>query len=1013
MIAISYESLPKDSPVILVSTGLNPTQDYLKNLSFGEHHHILSPASDEHERIAIYNMIRNFIPHLIALTVNSPFENKKPTDEVRIDEKGNIRAPRCRRSIRLLKNTTQMGPTNEFEMIPYLTRADKEDFARHVNRSYARMVDMYPFTDYGTIEVRVFDTQLSVPRRVGLALLLQALALRAKRMLEGGNIIPDVSASTLASNRESAVSAGLWGPFRSGKSEENLEFISAYNHTIDDEGRVNGSKKNRFMGDAVVSMLFLIREELEELNAMDNPFLQPLLVSVFGSEYVEPRTTGADFQLAVYAKSDMNMVVLLKRLTDITRECCTNWLFDPLEGTPHLPTWLAWWKGIEPEIITERERVFAGQTAEFVIKLRNATKRILTNLTVTYVIEDSKRNVIEQNVLTITNIDAGEIHVSRVNFQTQRDISAYNIIATIGIAGGEINLQGTISTYWMTARIRPGTTTQFADGTTPVHYSGEIETNYPQSSTLNCNIAVLAPRKVRILSEVSKSLTVEGGETLVFDQLSMPELVIPAESSDGVERCILRVSLTDADGQEISIGTSKPFYAGFVQRGPQLLLRTDHKSSHSPGEIIHGELDIKARGYGIGENTVVQVSFCADSGSELEITKSRASNLLAESLVFQWRVPQIGSDIPSERTGVIKARIIEGSNEISQTESSRLKIEHLGIQISIDSLRAPVRSQVGGKISGWMRVRRNTEVGEPALLTMILQYSDNEEHIVLKQSVKQVRNLSLSYGPIEIPKPSKLVNPKAVTLIARLTYTGIELDQRTAVIDLVEDPREAPILVSFSGVPSYTAPDDEVHAAIHVTNVSAEKMEVNLQVELESVAGNSILNNKVIELNPEETKIIPVSVRAPLNAEMSTAHLKALVSGNEISVERRLRFKIKAIEEPYFKASFSIRNEAGEEVPGLVPRVTPVTIGITLESKREDVDNLTILLGIMSRKTLIKQFEIPCEEFVDGKCEISVGWTTPAVDMVTGFYLYATLLQAGRALPSRAVEQTRKRFTIY
>ncbi|MHA2162295.1 MAG: hypothetical protein ACXABF_07715 [Candidatus Thorarchaeota archaeon] len=97
----------------------------------------------------------------------------------------------------------------------------------------------------------------------------------------------------------------------------------------------------------------------------------------------------------------------------------------------------------------------------------------------------------------------------------------------------------------------------------------------------------------------------------------------------------------------------------------------------------------------------------------------------------------------------------------------------------------------------------------------------------------------------------------------------------------------------------------------------------------------------------------------------------------------------------------------------MVPRVTPVTIGITLESKREDVDNLTILLGIMSRKTLIKQFEIPCEEFVDGKCEISVGWTTPAVDMVTGFYLYATLLQAGRALPSRAVEQTRKRFTIY
>ena len=85
--------------------------------------------------------------------------------------------------------------------------------------------------------------------------------------------------------------------------------------------------------------------ELEELKAIDNPFLQPILISIFGSELVEPKTTGADFQLDVYAKSDMNMVVLLKQLSAITRECCTNWLYDPLDGTPKLPTWICWWKG--------------------------------------------------------------------------------------------------------------------------------------------------------------------------------------------------------------------------------------------------------------------------------------------------------------------------------------------------------------------------------------------------------------------------------------------------------------------------------------------------------------------------------------------------------------------------------------------------------------------------------------------------------------------------------------------
>jgi hypothetical protein len=76
LIAISYESLPKDSHAILISTGLNPTQEYRRNLSFGEHHHILSPEVDETTKIAVYNIIRNFIPHLIALSVNSPFENK-------------------------------------------------------------------------------------------------------------------------------------------------------------------------------------------------------------------------------------------------------------------------------------------------------------------------------------------------------------------------------------------------------------------------------------------------------------------------------------------------------------------------------------------------------------------------------------------------------------------------------------------------------------------------------------------------------------------------------------------------------------------------------------------------------------------------------------------------------------------------------------------------------------------------------------------------------------------------
>ncbi|MHA2079921.1 MAG: glutamate-cysteine ligase family protein, partial [Candidatus Thorarchaeota archaeon] len=572
LIAISQESLPTDSKAILISTGLNPTQEYLRNLSFGEHHHILSPSIDEKTKIAVYNMIRNFLPHLIALSVNSPFENKKPSDEVIVTDDGRVRAPRCKRSIRLFRNTTQMGPTNEFELIPYLRGTDKEAFARHVNRSYARMVDMYPFTDYGTIEIRVFDTQLSIPRRMGLALLLQALALKAKKMVELGETIPDVGPKTLAANREAALSAGLWGPFRPGEGVKESEYVKIYNNQITDEGFVNESKRNRFLGDAVVSMLYLIKDELEELNIIENPFIQALLVSVFGSEYVEPRTTGADFQLEVYAKSDSNMVVLMKRLSEVTRECSTNWLYDPIEGTPHLPTWLCWWKGLEPEIITEAERVFAGQDVQFSVLVKNSTGRQLENITISYTIEDSERNAVENNVLTIPGIQNGEIHVSEVSFKTKKNITAYNIIAEVGFAGRVINLTSTINMYWMMASIKPGTTTQFADGKTPVLFNGQIETNYPTKTTVQCQVSVIAPSIEKALVSSQDTLQIESGEVTKLDHTKFLPILVPSDASTGVERCILQLSLLNQDGTEIAEAMSKPFYVGFVKRGPQVVL---------------------------------------------------------------------------------------------------------------------------------------------------------------------------------------------------------------------------------------------------------------------------------------------------------------------------------------------------------------------------------------------------------------------------------------------------------
>jgi len=1009
LIAISYESLPRDSQAILISTGLNPTQEYLRNLSFGEHHHILSQEVDETVKIAVYDMIRNFIPHLIALSVNSPFENKKPSDEISIDENGIVRAPRCKRSIRLYRNTTQMGPTNEFEMIPYIRVADKDAFAKHVNRSYARMVDCYPFTDYGTIELRVFDTQLSIPRRIGLALVLQALALKAKRMVESGKTIPDVGAKSLSANRAAAVAAGLWGSFKPG--EGSSEFLSIYNHQVSDEGVIDSTRRNRYLGDAVVSMLYLIRDELDELKVIENPFIQALLVSVFGSEYTSPRTTEADFQLDVYAKSDYNMVVLLKRLAEVTRECSTNWLYDPIEGTPHLPTWLCWWKGLEPEIIIDTDRTFAGQEAEFSILIRNNTGRNLESLSIKYSVEDSLRNNVDNNLLAIDSIETGEIHVSRVAFTTRKDTTAYNVIVEVGFAGRQINLTSTINMYWMSVVIRPGTTTQFADGKTPVLFNGEIETNYASNTLVTCQVNILAPNLERIIVGTAEMLKVDGGEITSFESSLFPPLVIPPDVAEGVERCVLQMRLLNEESIEIAEGTSKPFYVGFVRRGPQVIFESDLKSSYMPGELVIGNIVVSDRNKAIGISARAVVDYFAESGKTTDIETFQYEEFMKRNATFQWRVPGVDMMPQVDRVGVIRIRVIERGNVIASVESDRFSIDQVTTRVNLDSLRVPQRSHIGGKVSGWLRIRRNTEQGDPAFLTLSFIFPDDETHVVLRQSVKQSKNLSLAFGPLTIPAPKKSTSPKSVMLVAVLSYAGLEMDSRSTTIDLVGGPSADLARIDFIGLPSFTTPDQMVQITIQVESSLVETTDCVLSVGLESIAGNSLLVERNISLELGKPKMIPVPFRVPLGAEMSTAHLKAVLMCGSQSCENSQRFKVKAIEKPFFKVGFSIRNEAGEEIPGLVARLTPVEIIVDVESAREDLQGLSINLRVMSRRDAIKEFDIPLSN--QKKNTLSVKWLTPPIDVVTGYFLDAEISQHGRPLPHRAIEIVKKQFTVY
>ncbi|HEY1091812.1 MAG TPA: YbdK family carboxylate-amine ligase [Burkholderiaceae bacterium] len=129
---------------------------------FGQHVHIGCPGPDEALRL-LHGMSR-FIPHLIALSASSPFVQCHDTgfDSARL-------------------NSIFAFPLSG--RAPFvLTWADFEAYFEKMARTgvVESMKDFYwdirPKPEYGTIEVRVLDTPLTVERAARLAALIQTIA---------------------------------------------------------------------------------------------------------------------------------------------------------------------------------------------------------------------------------------------------------------------------------------------------------------------------------------------------------------------------------------------------------------------------------------------------------------------------------------------------------------------------------------------------------------------------------------------------------------------------------------------------------------------------------------------------------------------------------------------------------------------------------------------------------------------------------------------------------------------
>jgi carboxylate-amine ligase len=193
------------------------------NLIFGLHVHV--GIEDKEAAIRIMNSLRYFLPHILALSTNSPFWLGMETGYKSYRAKVFEHFPRTN-----LPDT--FADYSEFESyVNLLIKTNSIDNAKKI------WWDVRPHPFFNTVEVRVCDIPLRAEETVAIAALIQATACKLWKLHEGNLDFRQYSRALLMENKFRAVRYGLDGKLIDfGKQEEvpERELILEYLNFIDD-----------------------------------------------------------------------------------------------------------------------------------------------------------------------------------------------------------------------------------------------------------------------------------------------------------------------------------------------------------------------------------------------------------------------------------------------------------------------------------------------------------------------------------------------------------------------------------------------------------------------------------------------------------------------------------------------------------------------------------------------------------------------------------------------------------
>ena len=163
-----------------------------RQLVFGLHVHVaVRPA---HRALAVYNALRSYLPLIAALAANAPFYGGKDTGLASVRPK-------------LAEQLPRQGVPPPLASLEEL--ADAVRWAGIAPGQWWWEARLHP--GFGTVEVRVPDTQTTVAETAAIAAVVHALVTGLADRYDAGEVLPVAPSWRIAENRWSACRHGLDG----------------------------------------------------------------------------------------------------------------------------------------------------------------------------------------------------------------------------------------------------------------------------------------------------------------------------------------------------------------------------------------------------------------------------------------------------------------------------------------------------------------------------------------------------------------------------------------------------------------------------------------------------------------------------------------------------------------------------------------------------------------------------------------------------------------------------------